>query len=132
MFFCNESPRWLAKQDRWEEAKAVLAKVRMLPATHEYVETEYQDMVHQLESERRLLAGAGFKVLMKEMWTIPGNRKRALISVVLMICQQMTGTNAINVSRLSNVRHEQHTDTLRAELPPSHVPQHGHRRPLLY
>ncbi len=29
------------------------------------------------------------------MWTIPGNRKRALISIALMVCQQMTGTNAI-------------------------------------
>jgi len=34
--------------------------------------------------------------LQREMWTIPGNRNRALISIVLMICQQMTGTNAIN------------------------------------
>ena len=31
------------------------------------------------------------------MWTIPGNRKRVLISIGLMICQQMTGTNAINL-----------------------------------
>jgi len=30
------------------------------------------------------------------MWTIPANRKRALISIGLMVCQQMTGTNAIN------------------------------------
>jgi len=27
---------------------------------------------------------------------VPGNRKRAILSIVLMICQQMTGTNAIN------------------------------------
>ena len=99
MFFCNESPRWLAKQDRWEEAKANLAKVRMLPEYHEYVRKEYRDMVEQLENERALLAGAGFKHLIKEMWTITGNRKRAIISIVLMISHQMTGTNAINVSR---------------------------------
>lgn len=30
------------------------------------------------------------------MWTMPGNRKRVLISTGLIICQQMTGTNAIN------------------------------------
>ncbi|ELR04435.1 hypothetical protein GMDG_01511 [Pseudogymnoascus destructans 20631-21] len=30
------------------------------------------------------------------MWTIPGNLKRVLISIGFMICQQMTGTNAIN------------------------------------
>ncbi|OCT44264.1 Quinate permease [Cladophialophora carrionii] len=96
MFLCNESPRWLAKQDRWEEAKAILSKVRMLPATHEYVEAEFGEMVTQLENERALMRGAGFKDLMREMWLIPGNRRRAILVVVLMICQQMTGTNAIN------------------------------------
>lgn len=34
--------------------------------------------------------------LQKEMWLIAGNRKRTLISIMLMVCQQMTGTNAIN------------------------------------
>ncbi|WP_423776848.1 MFS transporter [Bacillus velezensis] len=53
-------------------------------------------MAEQLENERRIIGGAGFLDLMKEMWTISGNRNRALISIGLMICQQMTGTNAIN------------------------------------
>ena len=95
MWFCNESPRWLAKQDRWEEAKKVLAKVRMLPEAHDYVEKEYSDMVAQLENEKMLMGGSGFMDLVREMWTIPGNRKRALISIVLMstllfilLCQQ--------------------------------------------
>jgi len=30
------------------------------------------------------------------MWTIKGNRHRAFLSIGLMVCQQMTGTNAIN------------------------------------
>ncbi|EAU36194.1 conserved hypothetical protein [Aspergillus terreus NIH2624] len=96
MMLCNESPRWLAKQDRWEEARATLARVRSLPATHPYVDNEFQDIVTQLEHERQLVGGSGPWDLMKEMWTIPGNRKRALISIFLMVCQQMTGTNAIN------------------------------------
>lgn len=64
--------------------------------THPYVEREFQDIVAQLEHERQLIGGSGPWDLMREMWTIPGNRKRALISIFLMICQQMTGTNAIN------------------------------------
>lgn len=48
-------------------------------------------MFDQLEYERRLVGGSSFKDLVKEMVTIPGNRKRALITVGLMICQQMTG-----------------------------------------
>ncbi|EOD52852.1 Sugar/inositol transporter [Neofusicoccum parvum] len=96
MWLCNESPRFLAKQDRWEEATAVLTRIRQLPATHPYVQSELNEIAEQLEHERRLIGGASLKDLQKEMWLIPGNRKRALITVGLMVCQQMTGTNAIN------------------------------------
>jgi len=92
----KESPRFLAKQDRWEEANSVLARMRNLPVTHEYVQSEIKDIADQLEHERMLVAGATVKDLLREMFTIPGNRKRALISIGLMVCQQMTGTNAIN------------------------------------
>lgn len=92
----KESPRFLAKADRWEEATKVLARVRNLPESHPYVQDEIKDIADQLEHERMLVAGATIKDLLREMFTIPGNRKRALISIGLMICQQMTGTNAIN------------------------------------
>lgn len=96
VFMCNESPRFLAKQDNWEKATAVLTQLRNLPADHPYVRMELEEMAEQLEHERTLIAGASFMDLQKEMWTVPSNRKRALISIMLMICQQMTGTNAIN------------------------------------
>lgn len=92
----KESPRWLAKADRWEEATTVLARIRALEPSHPYVQAELQDIGDQLEHERMLVGGSGTKDLLKEMITIPGNRKRLLISIGLMICQQMTGTNAIN------------------------------------
>jgi sugar porter (SP) family MFS transporter len=92
----KESPRWLAKADRWDQAGAVLARMRHLPVTHEYVQSELRDIAEQLEHERMLIGGSTLKDLLKEMFTIPGNRKRTLISIGLMICQQMTGTNAIN------------------------------------
>jgi hypothetical protein len=59
------------------------------------VQHEIQEMADQLDHERRLTGDATFKTLLKEMWTIPGNRNRAVISVLLMIFQQMTGVNAI-------------------------------------
>lgn len=52
-------------------------------------------MARQLENERNLIGDATTKTLLKEMWLIPGNRKRTLITVMLMIWQQMTGVNAI-------------------------------------
>jgi hypothetical protein len=53
-------------------------------------------MAAALERERQLIGGASYWDLQREMWTIPGNRKRAIISIALMIAQQMTGVNAIN------------------------------------
>lgn len=91
MFISSETPRWLARQDRWDEAARVLSRVRNLPQTHPYVQDELQEMADQLAWERRLIAGSGVGDLLKEMVLVPGNRKRALISIGLMICQQMTG-----------------------------------------
>lgn len=96
MLFASESPRWLAKVDNWEEATRVLSKLRNLPAESEYVQNEVRDMSEQLAIERRLMGDATTKTLFKEMLLVPGNRNRAIITVVLMICQQMTGVNAIN------------------------------------
>ncbi|KAK3904560.1 general substrate transporter [Staphylotrichum tortipilum] len=96
MLMCQESPRWLARQDRWEDTKRVLSRIRNLPATHPYIEEEFREIVDQLEQERNTIGDATFWNLQREMWTIAGNRRRVLISIVLMICQQMTGTNAIN------------------------------------
>ena len=93
MFFCHESPRFLARKDDWEQASAILSKVRSLPIQHPYVQTELQEMQAQLEEERALIGGNSWWDIQREMWTIPGNRKRALISIFLMVCQQMTGTN---------------------------------------
>ncbi|SPO00784.1 related to quinate transport protein [Cephalotrichum gorgonifer] len=96
MMLVPESPRWCAKQDDWERATSVLSGLRGLPADHSYVQNEIRDMAQQLEHERALVGDATTVVLLKEMWLIPSNRKRALISVALMICQQMTGVNAVN------------------------------------
>lgn len=52
-------------------------------------------MANQLEAEKQLTGDATRVTLLKEMALVPGNRNRAIISVVLMICQQMTGVNAI-------------------------------------
>lgn len=76
----------------WEDTKNVDIR---LPADHPYVRSEIQDMADQLDNERRLMGDATTKSLLKEMWVVPGNRKRAIISVMLMVWQQMTGVNAI-------------------------------------
>ncbi|KAF2967974.1 hypothetical protein GQX73_g5615 [Xylaria multiplex] len=97
MLVCNESPRYLARKDRWEEAKNVLRRLRQLPDDHPYLQEEFQEIADQLEQERQLMGDATFWSLQKEMWTVKTNRHRGLLSIILMVFQQLTGTNAINV-----------------------------------
>ena len=58
-----------------------------LPADHSYLQGEIQDMAQQLEHERMLVGDATTKALLKEMWLIPSNRKRAIITCLLMVWQ---------------------------------------------
>ncbi|KAF2663342.1 general substrate transporter [Microthyrium microscopicum] len=96
MLLTNESPRFLAKAGKWPAATSALCRVRNLKPDHPYIQSEINDMATQLKHEQELTSGSGTKDLLKEMWQIPGNRKRTSLSILLMICQQMTGTNAIN------------------------------------
>ncbi|KAJ4423891.1 hypothetical protein N0V82_001475 [Gnomoniopsis sp. IMI 355080] len=96
IFFCPESPRWLASKDNWEKASSVLSTVRHLPTEHPYIQQELLELRTQLEEERRSVHGEGFWAMQKECWLIPGNRKRVLLAMALMTAQQWTGTNAIN------------------------------------
>jgi len=90
MLFCNESPRWLARTDQWEKSSQVLSHVRKLPPDHPYVQAEMLEMKRQLEEELASVnGGKGFWSIVKEMWTVPGNRRRALLSIALMVCQQV-------------------------------------------
>lgn len=90
MLFCKESPRWLARTDRWEKSSEVLSHVRKLPASHPYIQAEMLEMRRQLEEELASVnGGTGFMPILREMWTVPGNRRRAILSIVLMICQQV-------------------------------------------
>lgn len=71
--------------------------MRDLQPTQPYIQGELSAIAEQLEHERLLIGGSTLQDLLREMWTIHGNRKRVLISIGLTICQQMTGTNAVNL-----------------------------------
>ena len=102
MLFCPESPRWLASQDRWEETAAVLSDVRHLPTEHAYVQQELLELRTQIEQEREIMQGAGFWNLQKECWLVPSNRRRAILTIVIVTFQQWSGVSSLISSSLSS------------------------------
>lgn len=98
MLICPESPRWLARRDRWEDAEEILVNLRNLPADHPYIRDELSDIRHQVEmrTANRMTFAGMFKRLIQK-----GVRNRILIGLLLMACQNLTGVNIITYCKLS-------------------------------
>ena len=88
MFWCPESPRWLARGDNFDAAEKTLTMVRGLPANHPYIQREMGEIRAQVEerSTNRLSKAAQFKKLFQK-----GTRNRMGIGLALMFLQSFTG-----------------------------------------
>jgi len=90
LFFLKESPRWLAKQGRYEEATASLAYMRREDVDDPEILKEIADIRVSIEEELALTEGVTWKETL-----IPGNRNRFAIAFTIFLCQQFSGTNSI-------------------------------------
>lgn len=90
LFFLKESPRWLMKQGRHEEALASLAHSRCEPETSPLVLEEMAAIRAAIEEELNATEGVTWKEIL-----LRGNRQRFLLAFLLMFWQQMSGTNSI-------------------------------------
>ncbi|KAK9452568.1 general substrate transporter [Dipodascopsis uninucleata] len=86
-YFISESPRWLAKVNRREEALRHLSHIRMKPEDDAELLQEFHDICHAIEEEIRVSEGVSLKELISPMY-----RWRVFIGFSTMICQQLTGT----------------------------------------
>lgn len=93
LFFCPESPRWLARRDDWEGAAKVLSSLRALPIDDPYVCGELADIRAQAE-ERRVTVQLAKSDIVRRLLA-KGTRNRVGIGLLLMACQNMTGVNII-------------------------------------
>lgn len=90
LFFLKESPRWLMKQGRREEALHSLAYIRNEPETSEDVQKEIAEIYAAIEEETAATEGVTWKECLHK-----SNRYRFFLGFVIMFWQQFSGTNSI-------------------------------------
>lgn len=93
--FLRETPRWLFKVGREEEARRNLSWIRNLPDSHHYIQEEIQATRAQLDREMVVARDHGFMGQIKELGK-PGVRNRLGVGMAIMMFQNLTGINAIN------------------------------------
>lgn len=88
-FLVTESPRWLFRKGRKEEARAALLRSR----TPEQAEVELREMEEILAEERRKTTSTGQQIkesLLRRKYVIP-----FLLACIILACNQATGVNSI-------------------------------------
>lgn len=95
MIILPESPRWLARKDRWEEAQAVLALVHAKGDTNSaFIQVEMQEIREMCEFERQNADVTYFELFKPRMIN------RTFIGMFTQIWSQLTGMNVMSMSSL--------------------------------
>lgn len=90
LMFLKESPRWLMKKGRHQEAAESLSHIRCAPVGDPEVINELAEIRASIEEELNQTEGVTWKEAIQK-----GNRKRFFIAFTIMLCQQFSGTNSI-------------------------------------
>lgn len=91
-FIIPESPRWLIKVGRFEQAGRVLSRIRNLPPEHEYLLKEFMTVGNQAELERLQVASQHESERFETNFWF----RRLGLGILMMAAQQLTGINAMN------------------------------------
>lgn len=91
MMILPESPRWLARKDRWEECQTILAKVHCKgDMSHPFVALEMQDIREMCDFERQFKNVTYFDLFKPRMLN------RTIIGLFMQIWSQLTGMNVMS------------------------------------
>lgn len=93
IYLCPESPRWLMKKGRYQDAFKSMLRLRNTPLQ------AARDMFYtyaQLEEEYRAIQSTNYVKRVSELVTIPRVRRATFASAIVMLAQQMCGINIVS------------------------------------
>lgn len=96
-FFQHESPRYLIKRGKAEQALRVMSRLRKLPPDHEYVVREINAITLSHHEELESTRGAGWLGVVKELFLVPGNLYRLYLTLMAQIMSQWSGAGSITL-----------------------------------
>ncbi|KAK9358208.1 general substrate transporter [Lipomyces starkeyi] len=96
-FFQYESPRYLVKAGKNEEASRNLSRLRNLPVDNEYVVREISAIQNAHEVELEATMGAGWLGVVKEIFLVPNNMYRLYLACMAQILSQWSGAGSITL-----------------------------------
>ncbi|RAK83866.1 MFS quinate transporter [Aspergillus costaricaensis CBS 115574] len=96
-FVQYESPRFLVKKGKPEEALNNLARLRNLPPDHEYVVEEFTGIQNAHQAEMEATMGAGWLGIVKEAIMVPSNLYRLYLAAMAQLLSQWSGAGSITL-----------------------------------
>lgn len=96
-FFQFESPRFLVKQGKLEEATHVLAKLRKQSPDSEYIIHQIADIQNALDLELEATQGVGWLGKIKEMFVNKSNLYRLYLATMVQFLSQWSGAGSITL-----------------------------------
>lgn len=93
--FLDDSPRWLISQNRTEEARHTLAKLRNLPPTDISIEKEFAEMIEEVQERKKTTSVTSSWAAVKEIATVKSYRNRFLLGAMFQTIAQWSGGNGI-------------------------------------
>lgn len=97
MFAQSESPRFLVKQGKSDEATEVMARLRQQPAEGEYVVREISAIQAALDHELEATRGVGWAGKLKEMFLDRSNLYRVYMATMVQLLSQWSGAGSITL-----------------------------------
>ncbi|KAB8211603.1 Sugar and other transporter [Aspergillus parasiticus SU-1] len=92
-----ESPRYLVKKGKYDEALRNLSRVRHLPEDHEYVVEEITAIRNSHEAEMEATMGSGPMGVIKEAFLVPSNLYRLYLALMAQLLSQWSGAGSITL-----------------------------------